>query len=714
MSVSDTHGSSRRRRRRLLTAGLAVVSSTAAVIALAVVPALAVHDSGAFQLDGNALTSLQSNPPANDDWDRVCHQVSPTDCPGFSNTTGATAVDWVSEPNVNTTIFTGGGSKDPLDINNWAWKNNAGGLPAKDNLLHGFAARYTLPSTGVNSGTCPSGSASTCQLLYFGSDRLDNSGDAQQGFWFFQNKISTVGSSSGTFSGVHKDGDLLVVSDFSVGGTTSVISVFEWNAACTKAGLTVNGFTCADTNLLTLASSNSANCANATTGDKFCGLVNANTITMPWSFTDKSGTPNNQALTGEFYEGGVNLSLIGEADRCFQSVESETRSSTSTSATLKDFILGNFGSCQTTVKTTPTDATGGPVPAGGFSIGTGSVTVADQANVTVSGVASWSGTVQFSLCGPSATDCTSGGTPIGSPVPIDNTTTQPISSPTTTVTSVGTYCWRGDFTPSAASQAAGVAPGTDGSSGECFSVNPVTPSLPTTAGPDVLLGNAVTDTATLSGTSTQPGTPVINGPPGAPAGGTITFTLLKNDCSTLATGTGTNPQIVTVNGNSPPDYGPVSFTPDAVGTYHWKAVYTPAAGDPNNLGSTFNGDCSQASETVHVTSVPSSMTTAQSFIPNDSATVSAPAGGNLTGTVHFQVFENATCTAPAIYSQDLPVSGPSGTTVHTTNTTVSTTAANVSWLVSFDSSNPAQQSISAKCFETTALNIQNDGPVTSP
>src|SRR5499427_6738984 len=268
--MRSTKGTGGRRRRRWLTGGLAVISSTAAVIALAVVPALAVHDTGAFQLDGNALTSLQSNPTASDDWDRVCHQVDPTACPGFSNTTGATAVDWVSEPNVNTTIFTGGGSKDPQDINNWAWKDGAGGLPAKDNLLHSFAARYSLPS----SATCPSGTASRCEVLYFGSDRLDNSGDAQQGFWFFQNKIGLVGSSSGTFSGLHKNGDLLVVSDFSVGGTTSTITVFEWNTACTKTGDVVGGKTCGDANLLTLASSDNANCATAAAGDQFCGLVN--------------------------------------------------------------------------------------------------------------------------------------------------------------------------------------------------------------------------------------------------------------------------------------------------------------------------------------------------------------------------------------------------------------------------------------------------------
>ena len=44
-------------------------------------------------------------------------------------------------------------------------------------------------------------------MLYFGSDRYDNSGDAQQGFWFFQNKITTGGEARGggtDFTGVHK------------------------------------------------------------------------------------------------------------------------------------------------------------------------------------------------------------------------------------------------------------------------------------------------------------------------------------------------------------------------------------------------------------------------------------------------------------------------------------------------------------------------------
>src|SRR5215468_6112420 len=305
-------GRHRRNTKRWWIAVLAAVTTALAITTFGIGPAQAVHDTGAFELDGNAV----NGPAPGDDWDNVCHQVTGSDCSTSANTSGATAVDWVAEPNPNATIFTGGGSKDPQDINQWAWKDGAGGLPDKDNLLHSFAARYSLPP----SPSCPTGGAATCELLYFGSDRLDNSGDAQQGFWFFQNSIAlgsnSVGGGSG-FSGVHATGDVLVVTDFSNGGTTSTITVYKWDPTCKKTG-----GTCGDANLRILGTSTSANCASAAANDQFCGLVNTGTITMPWSFTDKSGTPNNQALNGEFYEGGVNLSKLGLSDKCFTSVAS--------------------------------------------------------------------------------------------------------------------------------------------------------------------------------------------------------------------------------------------------------------------------------------------------------------------------------------------------------------------------------------------------------
>jgi hypothetical protein len=673
-------------RRRLLL--VTVVVSVGALGAFVVSDALAVHDTGAFELDGNA-----TNDPAvaGDDWDNVCHQVTGADCSTTSNTSasgGATAADWVSEPNLNATIFTGGGSKDPQDINQWAWKDGAGGLPDKDNLLHSFAARYTT---------------SVGEVLFFGSDRLDNSGDAQQGFWFFQNSVAlgsnSVGGGSG-FTGVHQNGDVLVVTDFSNGGSTSTITVYAWDTTCKKTtGSTVG--TCGDANLRIKGTSTSANCASAAANDQFCGIVNANTITMPWSFTDKSGTPGNGALNGEFFEGGLNLTALGLGGECFASVASETRSSTSTTATLKDFILGQFGKCgsSTTSQSSITGST---------SIGTGSVSASDSATVTVTPAGkTFTGTVQFHLHGPIGSPLETS-TDIGGPVAVSDMTPT-VQSNAATVTAAGDYCWTAHFH----STTPGVPDSDDNGQNECFTVTPVTPPLTTTAGPGVVLGNPVTDTAGLSGTSNQPGTPPINPTTaGAPAGGTITFTLLKADCTTLATGTGTNPQSVTVSGNG--TYGPVSFTPDAIGTYHWKATYTPATGDPNNVGSTHNADCSDPNEDVTVTSVPSSMTSAQSFIPNDSATVSAPAGGNLAGSMKFEVFESSDCSGSAIYTQSVGVSGASPKTVSTTNTTVSTTAANVSWQLTYTSNNPAQRSIPANCFEKSALSISNDGTITGP
>jgi hypothetical protein len=63
------------------------------------------------------------------------------------------------------------------------------------------------------------------------------------------------------------------------------------------------------------------------------------------------------------------------------------------------------------------------------------------------------------------------------------------------------------------------------------------PTLATTAGPDINLGQTLSDKATLTGTATQPTDPVINltGTGGAPADGTITFKLYGPDnCTSLA------------------------------------------------------------------------------------------------------------------------------------------------------------------------------------
>src|SRR5207244_4447132 len=145
-----------------------------------------------------------------------------------------------------------------------------------------------------------------------------------------------------------KLGDILVISDFSNGGTTSTITVYRWNPA-------VSG------NLELLETSANANCNTAGPTDAFCGLVNPGPglTTAPWPFTDKSG--NHNYLNGELYEGGINLSTLGLSGECFSSVASETRSSTSTTATLKDFVLSSFAPCVPTLTTQASATVASPV-----------------------------------------------------------------------------------------------------------------------------------------------------------------------------------------------------------------------------------------------------------------------------------------------------------------------------------------------------------------
>ena len=110
------------------------------------------------------------------------------------------------------------------------------------------------------------------------------------------------------------------------------------------------------------AQSTAANCLTAGDGDAFCGLVNPSAIVLPWSFNDKDNTslPTNPvfpqggpdgANAGEFFEGGINLSQLGLAGECFQSVLLESRASAEPNATIKDFVLGQLGECAGAVTT---------------------------------------------------------------------------------------------------------------------------------------------------------------------------------------------------------------------------------------------------------------------------------------------------------------------------------------------------------------------------
>jgi hypothetical protein len=517
---------------------------------------LAVHDAGFFELDGNAVSG-NATPPA-DDWDRVCHEVTITDdtggtipdeCASATDTTNAVAVSWTAEADPSASIFTGGGSKDPIDINSWAWKD-AGGLPDKDNLLHAFAARYSK----APSATCPAGTATTCDILYFGSDRFDNSGDAQQGFWFFQNKITLGTTKTGggfNFAGVHKAGDLLIISDFSNGGTVSTISIYVWDP-------TVSG------NLRLLLSSDAANCATAGAADAACGLVNSlNGTAVPWSFTDKSG--NHTYLNGEFYEGGINLSTLGLAGECFSSVASETRSSTSTTATLKDFVLGQFANC--TARMTTQASLAGPVTPGTSITDTATIVGSSPTNDPA-------GTVTFFLCSSVAAggSCPTGGSNIGTGSLTGNlagtsTATSPAVNTSASPLSAGHYCFRAEW-PGDTNYTTALSH-TDATA-ECFDVKD-TSSINTAQN---WLPN---DTATVTTGS------------GATASGTVNWTLYDSaNCTGTVLGTFTDTSAPYATNNT------TVYTANK--TISWRATFVPT--DANAVGGS-SSHCETSSLTIN-------------------------------------------------------------------------------------------------------------------
>jgi hypothetical protein len=655
-------------------------------------------------VDGYVSLLVEGAKPGTD-WNKVFEQVS-LDTNDEGNDDKCIALGLVEcafiADGIGPTTFIGGASKDHLPVS--GWQHTSGASPDKAEILNAYAAK------GI--------AADNHQILYFGMDRYAVDGSTDIGFWFFKNPV--VANPDGTFTGNQALNDILILGTFTQGGAASDIRVFKWVGEGGNQSGTIEGPTGAF-----------GDCVPGSAGDNGCATVNDTSVEVPWTYTFKGSAKSGWVPAGGGFEGGVDLTAIG-LDGCFSSFLAETRSSPEITAILKDFALGSFEACGSSLTTTPsnnagtalTDSNANSIP--DISIGTGSVLVKDSAALNITGISTWSGSMSFFLCGPitSPSTCETGGVAIGSAIAVTNATTQPILSAAATVTSVGRYCWRGEFT----SGTTGVPNASDSSLTECFEVLPVTPGLDTAAvASPVNFGQAVQDNATLSGTATQPGTngpnatyPSINATNGAAAGGKITFTLLKNDCSTLATGTGTNPQDYTpISGNG--TYGPVSFTPDAPGTYHWKAQYVPATGDPNNLGSTHNALCNDSDETVVVNQVPTAITTRQSVLPQDKAVITATGGGNLAGNARFTLHDSlAECQARTDIKYDsgnIAISGASPQSASTNNQTTYAIVDGTThyWNVSYTSTNVAQLGSSSVCTETTAVTYAgNDTNISLP
>src|SRR5262249_22480386 len=98
-----------------------------AAFALGATPAIAtIGDDGVFQIDGDVLHTPTGS---GDDW-KDLFTCSGNSC-GPSAGGSAAVRAWTSDFGT-LSIFTGGGSKDQIDISQWQWKD--GSVPDKDNL----------------------------------------------------------------------------------------------------------------------------------------------------------------------------------------------------------------------------------------------------------------------------------------------------------------------------------------------------------------------------------------------------------------------------------------------------------------------------------------------------------------------------------------------------------------------------------------------------
>src|SRR4051794_4949860 len=289
--------------RRMSWAGRILVLALAVLaVFMGTGRASAVSQTGLFELEGDAF-----NDPAlaGDDWSSVNLGL-----PGgyFSHVFVPYSVEG---PAVDKTFFTGGGSKDTNDLSQWAWSTNDV-APDKDQLTNTYAASYV--------------DADGHTIVNFGADRYDTSGDANVGFWFFQSPVSL--NANGSFTGVHSEGDVFVVSAFTNGGTAPNIDVYNWHAG----GLVklTGGQTC-------------------TPGNTACAYVNSGPIPVSWFYLDKDGDPGSTIPTSGFFEGGIDLNSLFSGGKipCFSNFLAETRSSQAPNAQLKDLAIGAVDSCGT-------------------------------------------------------------------------------------------------------------------------------------------------------------------------------------------------------------------------------------------------------------------------------------------------------------------------------------------------------------------------------
>ena len=188
-----------------------------------------------------------------------------------------------------------------------------------------------------------------------------------------------------------------------------------------------------------------------TTRQNVCAIANTTSQPSPWVYDDKAikDTPDDPFPANALFEGGIDLTALNLDTGCFSTFIAETRSSTSTDATLSDLAIGSFSLCANPVITTQ-------VKQDGTSTGSnGHITIGESVTdfVHIEGTKGIpTGTVDFWHCfnASSTPTCTvpASGTPFDTKTlnANGNATSDPY-----TPGAVGHYCFIVDYHPAAGS-----------------------------------------------------------------------------------------------------------------------------------------------------------------------------------------------------------------------------------------------------------------------
>ncbi|WP_417606711.1 hypothetical protein [Oceanimonas baumannii] len=354
-----------------------------------------------FEFDGDVTDNVVvgDEPPVNgsqipmvhlggDDWSLLfddCGRIPSStagDCGTSQAFTGIVQdYDFLGDDSFTDLKFTKGSSKDEQFVGDWEI-TNSGGQPDKNDITNGYAAAYEVINPSVDPNHCwdadtkavvPCSDPSSDGPLHeagdliftVGADRYAVQGDATLGAWFFQGDVGVTGADTDNpqFVGEHVIGDLLLIFNFpQSSGSDPEIIIYEWRPDLDPSSP-----------LLLLYDDVAAKC-DGLGGKLGCGISNEaidfgkgqsagipigyqiGPITVPWDYLPKGGVLNGPVPATGFNEGAVNVTKALGEQRCFTSFLLETRSSESIDATLKDFVVGKFPLCNTSLSTEIHDA----------------------------------------------------------------------------------------------------------------------------------------------------------------------------------------------------------------------------------------------------------------------------------------------------------------------------------------------------------------------